>query len=614
MATFSPGQEAARRLLEGRQRYTCLVGGTRSGKTFLIVRAIILRALKAEGSRHAILRFHANAARASIALDSLPNVVRICFPDTTIKARRQDGFFEFENGSRIWIGGLDDKDRVEKILGLEYSTVFLNEASQIPYASALVAFTRLAQVVPKLRQRAFVDLNPVGTSHWTNRLFGDKRDPVSLKPLKDPQAYARAFFNPADNKANLSRPFLASLANLPEKQRKRFFEGVYVDEVDGALWSYSDIDAHRCEPADIPEDRRAAVVVAVDPSGAAGRDDLGADEIGIIVAARGFDGDAYILDDLSCREAPVVWGRRAAVSLSQIPRRLHRRREQFRRRNGARDDPGGRPQRAGAARHGEPRQGGARRADLGALRARAGASRRPLRQARGSALRLFRRRLQRRRQPRPRRRGNLGADASVWPRRRDRHHRILPPRGGRRRRRVTPRSTSSEGRSMVDRSAGTRSWPLSPYQVDIRFDAATAGENGWFGPLAPMTPLAPPDVAGRQWDFPSGYNLATRVRNFEPVTFATLRGLADGYDLLRLVIETRKDQTARQSWSIAARDAAGRIRLPPTRGSPRRRDSSPSPTAAMASPTGCASCSRKSSSPTRRRCISGATGRGGSTR
>ncbi len=107
---------------------------------------------------------------------------------------------------------------------------------------------------------------------------------------------------------------------------------------------------------------------------------------------------------------------------------------------------------------------------------------------------------------------------------------------------------------MVDRSAGTRSWSLSPYQVDVRFDAAAAGESGWFGPLEPMTPLAPPDVAGRQWDYPSGYNLATNVRNFEAVTFATLRSLADGYDLLRLVIETRKDQTARQSWSICARD------------------------------------------------------------
>jgi hypothetical protein len=147
MVSFSPGQEAARRLLEGPQRYTCLAGGTRSGKTFLIVRAIVKRALRGKGSRHAILRFHANAARASIALGTLPQVMRLCFPKVQIKERRQDGYFSLPNESGIWIGGLDDKDRVEKILGHEYTTVFLNEASQIPYSSALVAFTRLAQVV-----------------------------------------------------------------------------------------------------------------------------------------------------------------------------------------------------------------------------------------------------------------------------------------------------------------------------------------------------------------------------------------------------------------------------------------------------------------------------------
>ncbi|WP_244532360.1 phage terminase large subunit [Methylocapsa palsarum] len=138
-----------------------------------------------------------------------------------------NGFFELRNGSRIWIGGLDDKERVEKILGLEYSTVFLNEASQIPYSSALIAFTRLAQVAPNLAQRAFIDLNPVGKTHWTNILFGDKRDPVSMTRLNDPKNYQRAFLNPPDNAQNLSSEFLTSLANLPERQRKRFYEGVY---------------------------------------------------------------------------------------------------------------------------------------------------------------------------------------------------------------------------------------------------------------------------------------------------------------------------------------------------------------------------------------------------
>ncbi|HUB65221.1 MAG TPA: phage portal protein [Methylocella sp.] len=113
---------------------------------------------------------------------------------------------------------------------------------------------------------------------------------------------------------------------------------------------------------------------------------------------------------------------------------------------------------------------------------------------------------------------------------------------------------------MVERGAGQRSWPLSPYEVNVSFERiGAAGEAAnWFGPLDPITPLAPPEVAGRQWDYPAGYNLSTLPRPYEPITFSTLRGLADGYDLLRLVIETRKDQAARQSWSFTARDKSAR--------------------------------------------------------
>ena len=80
--------------------------------------------------------------------------------------------------------------------------------------------------------------------------------------------------------------------------------------------------------------------------------------------------------------------------------------------------------------------------------------------------------------------------------------------------------------------------------------------GGWFGPLAPMPPQAPPEVAGRQFDFPSGYNLVTRPRAYEGTSFAELRALADSYDLVRLIVETRKDQIERLSWSIRARERA----------------------------------------------------------
>src|SRR6201995_573641 len=85
---------------------------------------------------------------------------------------------------------------------------------------------------------------------------------------------------------------------------------------------------------------------------------------------------------------------------------------------------------------------------------------------------------------------------------------------------------------------------LSPYQVNVQYGASTGISRGtgadWFGPLNPLAPIAPPDVAGRRFDYAPGYNLITRPRAYEPIGFAELRGFADAYDLLRLGIETRK--------------------------------------------------------------------------
>jgi Phage portal protein len=112
------------------------------------------------------------------------------------------------------------------------------------------------------------------------------------------------------------------------------------------------------------------------------------------------------------------------------------------------------------------------------------------------------------------------------------------------------------------RGAGQPSWPLSPQQVNVTYDASPSGSGiargsgaDWFGPLDPLKPIAPPDVAGRRFDFPVGYNLTIRPRAYEPVGFGELRGFADAYDLLRLVIETRKDQMERQRWRIRPRAA-----------------------------------------------------------
>ena len=58
-----------------------------------------------------------------------------------------------------------------------------------------------------------------------------------------------------------------------------------------------------------PLSQMQRVVVAIDPSGTTGQDE--GDEVGIVVAGKGYDGNAYVIADRSCRLSPEGWARQA---------------------------------------------------------------------------------------------------------------------------------------------------------------------------------------------------------------------------------------------------------------------------------------------------------------
>lgn len=288
-----------------------LGGGSRSGKTFLLVRAVILRALKAEGSRHAIFRFRFNAIKASIIYDTLPKVFSLCFPGLWGKCElnKTDWFLKLPNGSEIWFGGLDDKERTEKVLGQEYATIYFNECSQIPFGSIVLALSRLAQRTT-LNLKAYYDFNPPSKRHWTYLRFIKKINPETKQPEGNPDNYQFYVINPADNKENLAPEYLAILDSLPEKARNRFLLGKFADDDEGALWTDEMLAANRRLGRvgdNLPDFLR--IVVAVDPSGCSGPDDTRSDEVGIVVAALGTDSHGYLLEDLSGRYGPQTWGK-----------------------------------------------------------------------------------------------------------------------------------------------------------------------------------------------------------------------------------------------------------------------------------------------------------------
>jgi len=99
-------QLQANELLAGDATHIMLFGGSRSGKTFLLTRGVVMRAIKAPKSRHAILRFRFNAVKDSVIHDTFPKVMETCFPGVKYTINKQDWFAEFSNGSQIWFAGL----------------------------------------------------------------------------------------------------------------------------------------------------------------------------------------------------------------------------------------------------------------------------------------------------------------------------------------------------------------------------------------------------------------------------------------------------------------------------------------------------------------------------
>jgi hypothetical protein len=280
----------------------CLFGGSRSGKTYIALFAIVLRAIKHPGSKHLIARYRFAHAKQSICYDTMPKVLNAMGIASAVTLNRSDWFYEFPNGSTIWVGGLDDKERSEKILGNEYASIFANEASQISYDAHETLTTRL-NPAKGIKPLYVIDYNPPSKTHWGYSIFERRQFPDG-RPVPDDD-YAKIKMNPHDNRQHLSDGYIdRTLANLSAAKRKRFLEGEYGDD-NGTLWR-RDWIRYRTAPEGLTR-----IVVGVDPTGS-----KTGDECGIVVAGV-LEGHYYVLDDYSLHGTPSEWAQAVAEAYTR---------------------------------------------------------------------------------------------------------------------------------------------------------------------------------------------------------------------------------------------------------------------------------------------------------
>lgn len=275
---------------------TMLEGGSRSGKSVILVYGIIVRALKYPGSQHLMARLRLSHAKISLWMNTVPFMLNAIGIKNKVTMNNSDFFIELivnNQTSRIWCAGLDDKERTEKILGNEYATIFVNEASQISFNTYEVLKTRLNAPVG-VPPRFWLDQNPPSKRHWTYKLFHERVLPDGRPVEKNDYGCVR--LNPADNKKHLNEAYINILEGLSGAKRARFLLGEYGTDDIGALWKRDWIKYKK------PPQELLRVVIGVDPSGS-----VNGDAVGIVAAGIDSESQVYVLGDYSINGTPEEW-------------------------------------------------------------------------------------------------------------------------------------------------------------------------------------------------------------------------------------------------------------------------------------------------------------------
>jgi PBSX family phage terminase large subunit len=252
-------QKKALALVKSGAKHILLFGGSRSGKTTVLVMAVICRALRFPGSRHLICRYRAKDARSSVLRETLLPWLTNTVGSGNYTYLAHENMITLFNGSEIWIGGLGDREQADKILGHEYNTIYFNEISQLSYAAVTTAYSRLAMRVPGCRNLFLYDCNPGSPLHWAYKIFIRKKAFLTGEPLEKPELYASMVLNPEDNKEHLPEDYITDILDaLPERQRARFRDGAWV-KAEGVIYDRFD-EALIVQPEELPErfDRLAA--------------------------------------------------------------------------------------------------------------------------------------------------------------------------------------------------------------------------------------------------------------------------------------------------------------------------------------------------------------------
>lgn len=278
---------------DGNWLYWLLIAGRGTGKTDAGAHYVDRFARDHPGARIAIIAPTTGDARA-VCVEGETGMIAA---NPSIRFNRTWGELLWPNGSSAKLFGAYNPDDVERLRGPQHHLVWCDEFAAWRQLKGCWDMMRLGL---RLGSRPHVVITTT-----------PKARPKLIELIADPRAVitrAHTDDNPhlhPDVRAELYAQYGGTRLGRQELAAE------LLTDVPGALWNHDILERNRVREAPV----LLRVVVAVDPSGGSTE---GHAEVGIVAVARGTDGHAYVLRDVSDRLAPERWARRAVTLFHEL--------------------------------------------------------------------------------------------------------------------------------------------------------------------------------------------------------------------------------------------------------------------------------------------------------
>jgi len=209
-------------------------GPAETGKTLAACWKIHMLSLKYPGLNGAVIRKTQKSLYGSV-LQTWERVIKDA-PVSPYGGEKPEKYI-YDNGSVIWVGGMDNSD---KVLSSERDFFYVNQAEELSlddWEKLTTRTTGRGAVMPYTM--TFGDCNPAGSKHWIRQ----RAQAGSLKIINTSHRDNPTIFDAQGNLTERGKRSLGALQSLTGVRRKRLYEGIWAT-AEGAVFDMFDAAIH----------------------------------------------------------------------------------------------------------------------------------------------------------------------------------------------------------------------------------------------------------------------------------------------------------------------------------------------------------------------------------